>query len=196
MDEQVRRALARWPDVPACVGWMGLDARGGWWIRDAAALPWRRDAQGRLDRHGASRVAHPGLLAFIERNYLADPRGYWFFQNGPQRVYVELEAAPLVLRISRDPGGGTSLATHLGQSCDPEAAFVDAQGRLYLATGAGPGIVHTQDVALTAEWLDENLTILRVPGWPVLPLQRLEAMVMEDRLRFRASPSAAAELQR
>ncbi len=196
MDEQVRRAMARWPDVPGCVGWMGLDARGGWWIRDAAALPWPREADGRLERRGASLVEHPGLLAFIERNYLADPHGYWFFQNGPQRVYVELEAAPLILRILHEPGGHVRLSNQVRRACVPQAAFVDIQGRLFFATSSGPGIVHTQDVASIADWFDEDLTTLRVPGWPVLALQNLPAGAIEERLWFRASPSAAAELRR
>jgi hypothetical protein len=32
---------------------------------------------------------------FIQRNYDHDAQGQWFFQNGPQRVYVELEATPM-----------------------------------------------------------------------------------------------------
>ena len=43
-----------------------------------------------------SRILHDKLREFIHRNYAADERGAWFFQNGPQRVYVELEAAPFV----------------------------------------------------------------------------------------------------
>jgi len=37
MDEMVEAALRKWPNVPACYGWLGLDARGSWWMRDAAA---------------------------------------------------------------------------------------------------------------------------------------------------------------
>ena len=36
---------------------------------------------------------------FIARNYEADEHGRWFFQNGPQRVFVDLELAPLVLGV-------------------------------------------------------------------------------------------------
>ncbi|MCD6666313.1 MAG: DUF2946 family protein, partial [Hydrogenophaga sp.] len=28
MDEIVKAAMAKWPQVPACYGWLGLDARG------------------------------------------------------------------------------------------------------------------------------------------------------------------------
>ena len=34
MDEMVRQAMAKWPNVPACYGWLGLDARGQWYMRD------------------------------------------------------------------------------------------------------------------------------------------------------------------
>jgi hypothetical protein len=44
-------------------------------------------------------LRHEKLVDFIQRNYDHDADGCWYFQNGPQRVYVELEAAPWVLRI-------------------------------------------------------------------------------------------------
>jgi len=34
MDDIVRQALAKWPNVPDCYGWLGLDARGNWFMRD------------------------------------------------------------------------------------------------------------------------------------------------------------------
>ena len=34
MDDLVRQALAKWPNVPDCYGWLGLDARGQWYMRD------------------------------------------------------------------------------------------------------------------------------------------------------------------
>ena len=34
MDDMVLAALKKWPNVPACRGWLGLDARGQWWMRD------------------------------------------------------------------------------------------------------------------------------------------------------------------
>ena len=37
MDDIVKQAMAKWPNVPACSGWLGLDARGQWYLRDAAA---------------------------------------------------------------------------------------------------------------------------------------------------------------
>ena len=34
MDDIVRAALKKWPNVPACHGWLALDARGDWYMRD------------------------------------------------------------------------------------------------------------------------------------------------------------------
>jgi len=37
MDEIVKQALAKWPNVPHCTGWLLLDRRGQWRMRDDAA---------------------------------------------------------------------------------------------------------------------------------------------------------------
>ena len=43
MDDIVKQAIAKWPNVPHCYGWLALDARGNWRMRDersqALALP-------------------------------------------------------------------------------------------------------------------------------------------------------------
>ncbi|OEZ99385.1 hypothetical protein JAB9_20280 [Janthinobacterium sp. HH107] len=100
MDELVKQALAKWPNVPHCYGWLGLDARGHWRMRDQQAQ--QRQLPG-------DKIAHEALLGFINRNYGHDERGCWFFQNGPQRVYVNLEATPYIARS--DPRHGFVLQT-------------------------------------------------------------------------------------
>ncbi len=89
MDAIVAAALKKWPNVPHCYGWLALDARGDWYMRDD-----RIQAAGPFPRVKGSRIEHDKLRDFIARNYAADGDGAWFFQNGPQRVYVEHEAAP------------------------------------------------------------------------------------------------------
>lgn len=100
MDDIVRQAIAKWPNVPHCYGWLSLDARGNWRMRDerAQTLGLRGD-----------RIANPALLGFINRNYACDDQGRWYFQNGPQRVYVNLEATPYIART--DPAHGFVLHT-------------------------------------------------------------------------------------
>jgi hypothetical protein len=195
MDEQVLRAMQRWPDVPACAGWLGLDARGQWWMRDTQALPWPRRVDGSLERGGASRLLHPGLAAFLARNYQADAQGCWYCQNGPQQVFVELDAAPLVLRVQLD-GDRALWTAHTGAACRVLQAWLDEPGRLWLRTDIGPGLLHSLDMVLLEPWLDARLTELRVPGGPRLPLETLSQRDIESRLGFCASPSALPRWRR
>lgn len=195
MDEQVMRAMRRWPDVPACAGWLALDARGAWWIRDAQALPWPRRVDGSLEREGASRLTHPGLCNFLARNYQADAQGCWYFQNGPQQVFVELEAAPLVLRVQLEQGVAR-WSTHTGVSCQVLEAWLDEPGRLWLRTDAGPALLHSLDMVLLEPWLDEQVTCLRPPGCAPLRLQALGSRDIGSRLGFCASPSALPRWRR
>ena len=67
MDEIVRAALKKWPNVPACYGWLALDARGDWYLRDE-----RVQAAGAFPAVKGSRVDHAKLREFIHRNYAAD----------------------------------------------------------------------------------------------------------------------------
>ena len=113
MDEIVKAAMAKWPDVPDVYGWLRLDARGQWWIRD-----------GRVDNRP--------LAAFIWRNWACDARGAWFFQNGPQRVFAQLDAAPFVVRLA-----GGEMQAGDGSMLDPSAGWLTPAGRLYLSAEDG-----------------------------------------------------------
>jgi hypothetical protein len=148
MDEIVKAALKKWPNVPHCVGWLALDARGEWYMRDD-----RIQAAGPFPQVKGSRIMHDKLREFIHRNYDRDAAsGGWFFQNGPQRVYVELEAAPWVLRV-RGAGEATQVHTHTGVPAQVGRTWLDEQGRLFAETHEGLGIVHTQDMNDAADAL-------------------------------------------
>jgi len=178
MDEIVRQAIAKWPNVPDCYGWLGLDARGGWYLRDAAAQAAGAFASGLPGSKGAL-LRHAGLLGFIGRNYGCDARGCWFFQNGPQRVYVELEAAPWVWRL--EPG--LAVASHTGAAAGRvEACLVDEAGRVFLATELGLGLVHSLDVGLAAQAVEDGI-------WP---LQETLAADLPGRYGFVLSPQRLA----
>jgi hypothetical protein len=176
MDDIVRQAMAKWPNVPDCTGWLGLDARGHWWLRDAAAQACGAFASGAPGARG-DRLAHQGLIDFIERNYAADAQGRWFFQNGPQRVFVELEAAPWVWRL----GGDGSLTGQGGRAARPGALLCDELGRVYLRSDLGLGIVHTQDVGLVAEAVEAG-------RWTPIEVRSAELPAREGFVR---SPQAA-----
>ena len=145
MDEIVRQAMAKWPSVPHCYGWLALDARGAFRMRDEAAQA----------AHAAGDVIrHPSLLSFIHRNYLSDERGCWYFQNGPQRVYVELEATPFIART--DPVHG--FVTHDGAALvDIDHAWMTEEGRLVLKAGDKLAMVDDRD-------LGDCLSLLRMDG--------------------------------
>ena len=72
MDDIVKAALAKWPNVPAVFGWLSLSGRGDWRIKDDP-------------------IENEAIKEFIGRNYMNDGCGNWFFQNGPQRVFVNLD---------------------------------------------------------------------------------------------------------
>ncbi len=147
MDDIVRQAMAKWPNVPDCFGWLGLDARGGWYMRDD-----RVQAQGPFPAAKGSPLRHDKLIEFIHRNYEHDAQGRWFFQNGPQRVYVELEAAPWVWRVH----AGGEVVSHTGRAARVQASVVDEHGRLYLDTDIGFGLVHSLDMDLAAQAVESG----------------------------------------
>jgi hypothetical protein len=152
MDDIVRQALKKWPNVPHCYDWLALDARGDWYMRDD-----RVQAAGPFPQVKGSRILHEKLREFIERNYLPDYSGCWFFQNGPQRVYVELEAAPWVWRLNANEAGAPAIVSHTGRAARFESASLDESGRLFLATDLGLGIVHTLDMNLAADAVEAAL---------------------------------------
>ena len=115
MDDIVKAALKKWPNVPHCHGWLALDARGDWYMRDD-----RTQAAGPFPQSRGSRVVHDKLREFNGRNYEADASGCWYFQNGPQQVFVELEIAPWVLRLRRDAAGALHVETHTGRPLETD----------------------------------------------------------------------------
>ncbi|VVE88707.1 DUF2946 family protein [Pandoraea bronchicola] len=126
MDEIVRQAMAKWPNVPHCYGWLSLDRRGQWRMRDEAA-----QAAGT----SGDPIRHAALLAFIARNYASDDAGRWYFQNGPQRVYVSLAYAPFVVRLTWDASandgrGAPVLTDQLGRVFVPQACLLDEDGNV------------------------------------------------------------------
>ena len=162
MDDIVKQALAKWPNVPHCYGWLGLDARGNWYMRDD-----RTQAAGPFVQAKGSLLRHEKLIDFIHRNYEHDEAGQWFFQNGPQRVYVELESTPWVFRVG---DAGAQVSTHSGVPVQVSACLVDEGGRVYLASTLGLGVVHTQDMEAAADaieqgrWQPETVQVKDLPA--------------------------------
>ncbi|MEY4318364.1 MAG: hypothetical protein RI902_2172 [Pseudomonadota bacterium] len=150
MDDIVKQAMAKWPNVPDCFGWLGLDARGDWYMRDD-----RVQGLGDFKHSKGSRLQHDKLIEFIGRNYASDAQGQWFFQNGPQRVFVELEATPWIWRLQPDGG----VQTHTRLTARVQRCFVDEIGHVYLETDMGFGLVHTQDITQAARCVEDGLWV-------------------------------------
>ena len=154
MDDIVKQAMAKWPNVPHCYGWLGLDARGHWYMRDDRTQAQGSFASGVAGAKG-SKLQHDKLIDFIHRNYACDDAGQWFFQNGPQRVYVELEATPFVWRVGAD----FSVTAQTGEVARPQRCVVDEHGRVYLDAERGFGLIHTLDVPIAADAVEQGLWV-------------------------------------
>ncbi|RZL01305.1 MAG: DUF2946 family protein [Rubrivivax sp.] len=164
MDEIVKAALKKWPNVPHCYGWLALDARGDWYMRDDQV-----QAAGPFPQLKGSRIVHDKLIEFINRNYEADERGAWFFQNGPQRVYLQLEAAPWVLGVQR-MGDAFQVETHTRLAVsEVRGVWLDESGRLFLETEQGLGVVRSMDMDAAASaveagaWVPQDIQFAELP---------------------------------
>ena len=161
MDEIVKQAMAKWPNVPSVYGWLGLDRRGNWLIK-------------------GDRISNPMLAEFINRNYEHDAAGRWFFQNGPQRVFVALDYTPFIYRLAENPDLNAPLRieTHTGRVVGlVNSAWIDEAGIVLLATEHGVGMIDDRDldrllpcftdkrgVALTEDAVSEAIERLQSGG--------------------------------
>jgi hypothetical protein len=122
MDEQVLRSLIKWPNVPHCFGWLALDRRGQWRMRDEFA---------QAHHLAGNAIQHQALNEFIARNYAHDTKGRYFFQNGPQRVFITLDKAPWVVRITPS-ASKPGLMTQCQTPFTPHGALSDELGNIYI----------------------------------------------------------------
>ena len=127
MDENVVRSMAKWPNVPDVYGWLSLDRRGNWLLK-------------------GEKIGNRALREFISRNYQPDARGCWYFQNGPQRVFVQLAYTPLVIHFE-----GEALFDHCGRPFQAEQAFLDEEGSVLMLGKPGIGLLDDRDLAAFAD---------------------------------------------
>ena len=131
MDNSVIRSMARWPNVPAVYGWMSLDRRGRWCLQGEP-------------------VTHGGAIAFMNRNYACTDGGRWYFQNGPQRAFVDLDYTPWVILLD----GSGELVDHTGRPVTGlREAWLDEEGNLLLVADGGVGLLCDRDLEPVSERL-------------------------------------------
>jgi hypothetical protein len=194
MDDIVKQAMAKWPNVPHCYGWLALDARGGWRMRDELA---------QRTGHPGERLTNAALVGFINRNYLSDERGCWYFQNGPQRVFVQLEATPFISRT--DPVCGFLLQTG-APLAGVERAWLTDEGALIVQAGEVIAQVDDRDMApllagleldgkpvsdeALMAWLERGEGAL-VLDWRVqrIPVERIVHQDVAQRFGFTRTPA-------
>jgi len=134
--------MARWPNVPAVYGWLSLDRRGNWRIK-------------------GEKIANDALREFIGRNYEADGRGCWYFQNGPQRVFVSLAYTPLVVHHEE-----SGIVDHCGRPFAARSAYLDEEGSVLLSDGRTIALLDDRDLERYAQAPDALAKIARgeIPG--------------------------------
>lgn len=210
MDEQVLAAMVRWPSVPAAYGWLSLSLRGQWLLHPHG------QGWGAAAEEPGELISNPQIAAFMNRNYQSDEQGRWFFQNGPQRVYVRLDGAPWILHTAPDPQGQLLLLTHTGQPYGPISHWwLDDHGRLYAQSGQGAGLIADRDLAQVIDtlrttddqplsaWLEgqapdripaDTRVAIRwnTPRCPAAPLGGIQAAATETTLGFVRRPSDAS----
>lgn len=163
-------------------------------------------AHARRGRAGCGRAGYrdPARRAagVHQPQYERDDEGQWFFQNGPQRVYVELAYTPWVVRLT-DMNGTLRRAGQTGAAFEPAYAWIDDAGGILFSDEATPprvAALHDHDIDLFAN----HATLLDDEGrdgvfhWRDgvdLALQPIPRDAVGERFSFVASPAKRAGTQ-
>ena len=124
----------KWPNVPDVYNWLELDNRGNWCIKN-------------------EKISHKGLIKFINDHYSSDDKGRWFFQNGPQRVFVKLHSTPFILSISLNDDV-IYFKTQTNQVIQQiEQFWLDNNGRLLLSWGQYLGLLSDRDLSMMSDYI-------------------------------------------
>lgn len=174
MDAAVIASMTKWPNVPDCYGWLHLDAQGRWLMGE------------KTDTQSPSIVAHEGLKGFMNRNYVqpsSSPHaGCWALQNGPQRVWVSLALAPLIVRLH----AGIAMA-HTEQVLQIKQVLLADDGVVYFVTQLGPGALESASMFTFSQGLAQSTAGMvwqQSPDAHALPVENCRASDIETRLGF------------
>ncbi|MCY1383735.1 hypothetical protein D9M68_801910 [compost metagenome] len=84
-------------------------------------------------------------------------------------MYVELENTPFIWRLQPDGRVGSHTGLDAGEV---RRSLLDEQGRLYLVTAMGLGLVHTSDMALAADAVELGRWVPEPVQWSALPIDQ------------------------
>ena len=122
------------------------------------------------EEEGKSAFTDPEKKKEEFRNYEADARGCWYFQNGPQRVYVTLAYTPFVVRHE-----GARLLDQCGREVLPRRTYLDDEDSVLVLGQHGICLLDDRDLERYAEGADA--------------LARIERSNVAARFGFVADPS-------
>ncbi len=126
-----------WPRKLEVYGWLSLDRRGCWLIK-------------------GNKVRNAKLTKFISANYYVDINGRYFFQNGPQRVFVSIDLAPYIVNVMGN--NPLELVTHNGIRVEViDQAWFDKRMNLFICWDNVIGAINDRDNPYLFEYLvDKN----------------------------------------
>ena len=174
--------------MPHCYGWLALDARGDWYMRDD-----RIQAAGPFPQVKGSRIEHEKLREFIEP------------QLRPRRRRLLVLPERAAARLCRARGRALGLAAGADGDVERESPATPARrrvpiglarrnGRLFLATDLGFGMVHTLDMDPAADaverglWAPEPVAFDELPRASAIALRADAAADAAQRRRTRSRP--------
>jgi hypothetical protein len=157
-------------------------------------------------------IHHKTLNEFISRNYAHDSLGRFFFQNGPQRVFVTLDATPFIARIFPSESG-PQLLTQCGTEIKPQGALSDEKGNIYItglfqkslsdqineevftkAESLSVALLHDHDLDLfsnQSKLMEDTCSFRGFWQWKgnQLPIEPIHSSELANRFNFTKAPS-------
>lgn len=201
MDQTVLDSLKKWPNVPNCFGWLALDRRGEWRMRNEFA---------QANHLPGDVIRHVALREFIERHYAVDTLGRYFFQNGPQRVFVTLDYTPWVVRLIPE-NTNWKFETSSGKVITPLHCLLDENGQVIIeaefeitqeqnnqfskSSIRSVALLHDHDLGIFSELADFTNNACSIDGtlsWSGSPIT-IEQVLSADlpkRFNYKTNPSA------
>ena len=130
MDEIVKQAMAKWPNVPSVFGWLGLDRRGKWRIK------------GERIANPASPISSAAITSTTRKaaGFSRTGRSACSSRSNTRRSSSASTGTPI-------PRAALRIEAHTGRAVHRiDGAWIDDAGIVLLATDAGVGMIDDRDL--------------------------------------------------